>query len=810
MSDAKESKTKDNDNSVLGLPQTYPVMPLRNTVLFPQQVIPTYIGRDRSLKLIDNLPSGKKMIVVVAQQDGAQENPKTDELYSWGTLAMVLKVFDMPDNSKSAIIQGVDRVKVLSFIQDEPYFQAAVQRVEDQEIEGLESEAMAKSIRNTFEDLVKVAPYLTEEHSGVLSSISKPGRLADRVISLVTIPTQEKQEILEEMDVKERLEKATVLLNREIQRINLGEKIQTEVQDEISKSQREYYLREQMKAIRRELGEEDESAELTELEDKIKAAKMSDEAEKIALKELDRLGKIPPQSPEYSVSRTYLDWLLDLPWSKSTKDRVDTKEAQRILDKDHYGLEDVKERIIEYLAVRKLKEEKTKDGRVKGPILCFVGPPGVGKTSLGRSIARSMGREFVRISLGGVRDEAEIRGHRRTYIGALPGRIIQSLKKSGTNNPLFMLDEIDKVGADFRGDPSSALLEVLDPEQNFSFSDHYLEVPFDLSNVMFIATANVQDPIVPALRDRMEILEFSGYIEQEKIKIARQYLIPKQLEENALTKKDCVFSEAGIKELIRSYTREAGVRNLEREISNVFRKVARKRAEGDIHLVKITKEAVGKYLGAPRFYPEMTERMKKAGVVTGLAWTSVGGDILFIEASQMPGKGRLTLTGKLGDVMKESATAALTYVRANSKKLGIDPKFNENTDIHVHVPAGAIPKDGPSAGTAIFTAIVSLLTKQPVKNSLAMTGEITLRGAVLPVGGIREKVTAAHRSGIREIILPHFNKKDLEEIPEKVIKDMTFYFVRDLNEVINHAFSSKPAKPKPKRTAASTAQIAEA
>ncbi len=566
MTDEKESSVPENNGSPASPPETYPVMPLRNTVLFPQQVIPTYIGRERSLKLIDELPAGKKMIVVVAQQDGGEENPTSDELYAWGTLAMVLKVFDMPDNSKSAIIQGVDRVKVLSFVENEPYFKAAVQRVEDDELEGLESEAMAKSIRNSFEDLVKVAPYLTEEHSGVLSSISKPGRLADRVISLVTIPTQEKQEILEELDVKERLEKATVLLNREIQRINLGEKIQTEVQDEISKSQREYYLREQMKAIRRELGEEDESAELSELEEKIKAAKMSEEAEKVALKELDRLSKIPPQSPEYSVSRTYLDWLLDLPWSESTKDRVDTKEAKRILDDDHYGLDDVKERIIEYLAVRKLKEEKTEDGRVKGPILCFVGPPGVGKTSLGRSIARSMGREFVRISLGGVRDEAEIRGHRRTYIGALPGRIIQSLKKAGTNNPLFMLDEIDKVGADFRGDPSSALLEVLDPEQNFSFSDHYLEVPFDLSNVMFIATANLQDPIVPALRDRMEILEFSGYIEQEKIKIARQYLIPKQLEENALTKKDCSFTEAGIKELIRSYTREAGVRSLEREI----------------------------------------------------------------------------------------------------------------------------------------------------------------------------------------------------------------------------------------------------
>jgi len=770
--------------------EIYPVMPLRNTVLFPQQVIPTYIGRERSLKLIDDLPMGKKMIVVVAQEDGAQENPKSDGLYAWGTLAMVLKVFDMPDNSKSAIIQGVDRVKLLSFVDKDPYFKAVVERVEDDEIEGIESEAMAKSIRSVFTDLVKVAPYLTDEHSGVLNSISKPGRLADRVISLVTIPTAEKQEILEELNVKKRLEKATLLLNREIQRINLGEKIQTEVQDEISKSQREYYLREQLKAIRRELGEEDESAEISDLEEKIENAKMTEEASKVARKEIDRLSKIPPQSPEYSVSRTYLDWLLDLPWSKTTKDRVNIKKAKSILDNDHYGLDDVKERIIEYLAVRKLKEKKTKDGKVKGPILCFVGPPGVGKTSLGKSIAKSMGREFVRISLGGVRDEAEIRGHRRTYIGALPGRIIQSLKKAGTNNPLFMLDEIDKVGSDFRGDPSSALLEVLDPEQNFSFSDHYLEVPFDLSNVMFIATANLKDPIVPALRDRMEILDFSGYIEDEKIQIAKKYLIPKQIEENALSVKDIKFSETGIKELIRSYTREAGVRNLEREISNVLRKIARKQADGSLKKSNINKSSVNDFLGAPRFYSEMAERMKTPGVVIGLAWTSVGGDILFIEASKMPGKGSLSLTGKLGDVMKESAQAALTYVRSNAKLLGIDPDFHKKNDIHVHVPAGAIPKDGPSAGTAIFTAIVSLLTDKPVKDTLAMTGEITLRGAVLPVGGIREKITAAHRSGIREVILPHFNRKDLEEIPERVAKDMTFHFAKEVTDVVKIAFKN--------------------
>lgn len=793
----------------LSVPGTYPVMPLRNTVLFPQQVIPTYIGRERSLKLIDDLPSGKKMIVVVAQEDGSIENPAQDDLYAWGTLSIVLKVFDMPDNSKSAIIQGMERVKLLSFIQDVPYFKAAVRRVEDKDIEGLDVEALASNIRSVFQNLIKIAPYLTEEHSGVLSNIHKPGKLADRVISLVTIPTGEKQEILEELDVKKRLEKATVLLNREIQRIKLGEKIQTEVQDEISKTQREYYLREQLKAIRKELGEEEGPAELKELEEKINAADMSEEAEKVARKELDRLTKIPPQSPEYTVSRTYVDWLVELPWNKSSADRVDTKEAQKILDEDHYGLNDVKERILEYLAVRKLKAEKVEDGRVKGPILCFIGPPGVGKTSLGRSIARAMGREFVRISLGGVRDEAEIRGHRRTYIGALPGRIIQNLKKAGTNNPVFMLDEVDKIGADFRGDPSSALLEVLDPEQNFSFSDHYLEVPFDLSKVMFIATANLKDPVIPALRDRMEILDFTGYIEEEKINIAQRYLIPKQLEENALSEEDCSIGRAAIKELIYSYTREAGVRNLEREIANVLRKVARGQAEGKRGFVKVTKSHVQKYLGAPRYFSEMAERMDKPGVVIGLAWTSAGGDILFIEATKMPGKGNLTLTGQLGEVMKESAMAALSYVRANAEKLDVEPDFAEKTDIHIHVPAGAIPKDGPSAGTAIFTAILSLLTNRAVKETVAMTGEITLRGAVLPIGGVREKVTAAHRSGLDEVILPHFNKKDLEDVPKRVLKDMKFHFVKEVSEVVQYAFPKvrKPMKPAVEKVATGSAPL---
>ncbi|MFC1527547.1 endopeptidase La [Candidatus Neomarinimicrobiota bacterium] len=586
---------------------------------------------------------------------------------------------------------------------------------------------------------------------------------------------------------QKRVEKAIKILNSEIQRIKLGEEIQSEVQDEISKSQREYYLREQMKAIRKELGEDESSVELKELEDRIKVAKMTEEAEKIALKELDRLTKIPTQSPEYSVARTYIDWLADLPWSKSTKDQINIKEAKKILDEDHYGLSQVKERILEYLAVRNLKQKKSPDGAVRGPILCFAGPPGVGKTSLGKSIARAMGREFVRLSLGGVRDEAEIRGHRRTYIGALPGRIIQSIKKAGSNNPVFMLDEIDKIGNDFRGDPSSALLEVLDPEQNYSFSDHYLEVDFDLSKVMFIATGNYKDAIPPALQDRMEVLDFTGYIEDEKINIAQQHLIPKQVEENGLTNKDVSFEVTGIKELISSYTREAGVRNLEREIANVLRKVARDKVEKKTGKIKITKKQVIEYLGAERFYSDIAERATKPGIVIGLAWTMAGGDILFIEASKMKGNGKLTLTGKLGDVMKESATAALTYVRSNVKLFGIDEDFYKETDIHIHVPAGAIPKDGPSAGVGIFTALISLLSDKSVKDHLAMTGEITLRGNVLPIGGVKEKVTSAHRLGIKTIILPHHNQKDLEEIPDHIKKDLVFKFAKDMKDVIGYA-----------------------
>ena len=755
----------------------YPVMPLKNTVLFPQQVIPIYVGRKKSLQLIDDLDPDNKYLVVVAQQDGSVEDPREEDLYSYGTLALVLKTFDMPDNSKSAIVQGVDRVKILKYQEGDTYFMADVERIpESITSPDVQVEALAKSLKSSFTELIKISPNLNEEHAGMLSNIDRPSRLADRATSLLSVSNSEKQEVLEELDIKKRVENAINLLQKEIQRIKLGEEIQTEVQDEISKTQREYYLREQMKTIQKELGEDNQTVELDELTKKIDDVKMSEEATKVAHKELDRLGRISPQSPEYSVARTYLEWLTDLPWSKSSKDNLNIKKAGKTLNEDHYGLEKVKERVLEYLAVRALKKKVTKNDTVRGPILCFTGPPGVGKTSLGKSIAKSMGREFVRISLGGVRDEAEIRGHRRTYIGALPGRIIQSLKKAKTNNPVFMLDEIDKLGSDFRGDPSSAMLEVLDPEQNHAFSDHYLEVDFDLSKVMFISTANYPDNIPHALYDRMEMLDFRGYIDDEKVKIAEKHLIPKQIKENGLTPKQVKFNEAGIKEVIRSYTRESGVRSLEREISNVLRKIAVDVVNKKVKNVSVTKKVVNDYLGIPKFQSDLAERTTKPGVVTGMAWTAAGGDILFVESSKMKGKGLLTLTGQLGDVMKESAAAAFTYVKSHTDILGLKEDFAEKMDIHVHCPAGAIPKDGPSAGVGMFTSLVSLLTDKPVKSKLSMTGEITLRGNVLAIGGVKEKVTAAHRAGIKTIILPFANKRDLEEIPKHIKKDLKFHF----------------------------------
>jgi len=775
-----------------------PIMPLRNTVLFPQQVIPIYIGRERSLNLIEDLPKENRYIGVVAQEEGSVEEPASGDLYSFGTVAQVLKVFDMPDGSKSAIVQGIHRMRVTDWTQDEPYFRGTLERVdENYDKDDIEIDALQSNLRNIYRELIKMAPYLTEEHMSMLSNIQHPARLVDRAIGNLNIGNQEKQGILEELNVHERLEKATVLINREIQRLELGEKIQSEVQGEISKTQREYYLREQLKAIKKELGEDDQTLEIKEIEEKIEAANMPEDVRQVAEKEVDRLEKIPPASPEYTVSRTYLDWLVELPWSDSSEDNMDVKRAKEILDEDHYGLDKVKTRILEYLAVRKLKQEKEGTSAIKGPILCFVGPPGVGKTSVGKSIARAMGREFVRISLGGVRDEAEIRGHRRTYIGSLPGRIIQSLKKAGTNNPVFMLDEIDKLGSDFRGDPSSALLEVLDPEQNHSFSDHYLEVEFDLSQVMFIATANLSDPIPPALKDRMEMIEFPGYIEDEKLHIAKEYLVPKQMTEHGLKDEEIVIEDEALIELMHSYTRESGVRNLEREIANVLRKVAREIVEGEDGDIKISAKDVKDYLGPQKHFSEVAERMTKPGIAIGLAWTAVGGDILFIEATKMPGKGELKLTGKLGDVMKESAQAAVSFVRSMADEWGIDSKDFEDNDIHVHVPAGAIPKDGPSAGVTMLSAIVSLFTGRMVENNLGMTGEITLRGNVLPVGGIKEKVVAAHRSGLTTVIMPERNKKDLEEIPEKVRKDIKFHFVKEMDEVIDLALqSSKPKKDK--------------
>ncbi|HPC36015.1 MAG TPA: endopeptidase La [Candidatus Marinimicrobia bacterium] len=786
------AETVKNDNEKMdighGVPEILPIMALRNTVLFPQQVIPIYIGRERSLRLIEELPETKKRIVVVAQKEGSLENPEKDDLYEWGTIAQVLKIFNMPDGSKSAIVQGLERAKIQSFIQVDPYFKGAILKAQEIYQPGIEIDAMLANLRQLYQKLIKIAPYLSEEQASVFSSVQHPGRLIDRVIHLLNVPVSEKQEVLEELDVRKRLEKATVILNREIQRIQLGDQIQSEVQDEISKTQREYFLREQLKAIRKELGEDEGTLELKELEEKITLSKMSDEARQVAEKELDRLRKIPPASPEYTVSRTYLDWLVDMPWGVYTTDNVDIKNAQKILDEDHYGLEKVKDRIVEYLAVRKLKQEQNPDASIKGPILCFVGPPGVGKTSMGKSIARAMGRKFVRISLGGVRDEAEIRGHRRTYIGALPGRILQSIRKAESSNPIFMLDEIDKIGTDFRGDPSSALLEVLDPEQNSSFSDHYLEVNYDLSKTMFIATANMVDTILPALRDRMEILEFSGYIEEEKLNIAKTFLIPKQIKEHGLNNIKVEFTDNAIRFIINSYTREAGVRNLEREIANVCRKVAYEVATNKRKKrFLIDEKAVGNILGPQRYFVDIAERLSKPGVAIGLAWTSVGGDILFVEATSMRGTGKLNLTGQLGDVMKESAEAALSYIRSNATLLGLDEEAFSKIDIHIHVPAGAIPKDGPSAGVTILTAVYSLLKKRKVKDNLAMTGEITLRGAVLPIGGVKEKVLAAHRAGLRRVILPAQNRKDLIEIPKQIKNEMRFDFVKEMSEVLNLA-----------------------
>ncbi|KAA3618491.1 MAG: endopeptidase La [Calditrichaeota bacterium] len=761
-------------------------MPLRNTVVFPHQVIPLAVGREKSLNLLSELDEETKVIGLVSQQDGRIEEPSFEDLYKFGTAAMILKKFKMPDGSEQLIVQGLYRFKVSEFSKAEPYFEGIVHQQEDNVVpqdQDFEIDALANNIKNIFQKIVDHTPYLTNEHRVMVLNTEDSSKLADVIASQVNFTVTEKEQILEMLDVKERLTRVNYLLNKELQILELGNKIQDKVQGELNKTQRHYYLREQLKAIKKELGEyEDEGTEIEELREKLTKIKMPKYAKDVAEKELNRLSKMSPMASEYTVTRTYLDWILDMPWKKTTKDRLNVSKAEAILNEDHYGLDKVKKRILEYLAVRQLKSD------MKGPILCFVGPPGVGKTSLGRSIARALNRKFSRLSLGGVRDEAEIRGHRRTYVGALPGRIIQEIKKVGSNNPVFMLDELDKLGMDFRGDPSSALLEVLDPEQNFSFADHYLEIPFDLSKVMFIATANLIDPIPPALKDRMEIIELISYTEEEKAKIAEKYLIPKQLENHGLTDKQIQFTNTATKTVINKYTREAGVRNLEREIASIIRGIAKEIVEETVVSKKITPRIIPNYLGAERFYYDIAERVSRPGVATGLAWTPVGGDILFIEATKMEGKGNLSLTGKLGDVMKESASAALSFLRSNKDKFNINSKFYEKFDTHIHVPAGAIPKDGPSAGITMFSALYSLFSDRPIKDNLAMTGEITLRGLVLPVGGIKEKVLAAKRAGIKEIIIPLKNKKDLEEIPQHNRKDITFHFVNEVEELFKIAF----------------------
>jgi ATP-dependent Lon protease len=778
-SPGKGERGKDDKVSI---PNRIPILPLRGTVLYPELILPIMVGRKRSVKLIDDAMEKDRIIGVVTQKRSETEDPKEDELYGIGVGALILRMIREMDGSQRVIVQGLSRIRIEQYAQRDPYYVAQVEVIDESSAQGVEVEALMMNLKNLFEKAVDLAPYLTNEMGQMVSNIKSPGILADLIASNLNIPTTEKQNILDTLDVTERLNKVHVLLNKEVQVLELGNKIQSQVKEDIDKTQREYYLREQLKAIKKELGEMDEhTAEIKELQDRIAKANMPEDALKAAQKELDRLAKIPPASAEYTVARTYLDWLIDLPWSLSTRDNLDIRNAKKILDEDHYDLEKVKKRILEYLAVRKLKSD------MKGPILCFVGPPGVGKTSLGKSIARAMDRKFVRISLGGVRDEAEIRGHRRTYVGALPGRIIQGIKKAGFNNPVFMIDEVDKIGMDFRGDPSSALLEVLDPEQNYSFSDHYIDLSFDLSKVMFITTANVLEPIPPALRDRMEVLELPGYSEEEKMMIARNFLIPRQLEEHGLTEEYLKLEESAISGITNSYTREAGVRNLEREIASVCRGVAREVAEGRKDKVIVGAKMLHRFLGPVKFFPEVAERTAEPGVATGLAWTPTGGDIIFIEATQMKGEKGLTLTGQLGDVMKESAQAALSYVRAKTKDLGVKDDFFGKTDIHIHVPAGGIPKDGPSAGLPIFIALTSLLTGHPVRSDVAMTGEITLRGLILPVGGIKEKTLAARRAGISVVILPQKNEKDLEEIPERIKEDMEFKFVNRMDEVISLA-----------------------
>jgi len=787
----------EEDLSDVQVPTELSVLPLRGVVIFPSAIVPLLISRGSSLKVVEETLAADRMLGLFAQKNPEEENPEPSGLYSRGTAGRILKMLKYPDNSVRILVQGLRRIETVEFIQHEPFFRARMQHLSDTFTPSKDLDAVQAHMVNQFAKFVSMVPFLPDELQVVVMNIKDPGKVTDLVASNLNISLEEKQDLLATLEVRQRLEKLSMILNREIELLELGQKIQSQVQSELSKNQKDFYLRQQMRAIQKELGEGDgRTAELEELRKKLEDAQLPAEARKAAETELDRLRIIPPESAEHTVVRTYLEWLVNLPWAVSTEDNLDIPHARQVLDEDHYDLEKIKDRILEYLAVRQLKKD------MKGPILCFVGPPGTGKTSLGRSIARAMGRKFVRLSLGGIRDEAEIRGHRRTYIGSLPGRIIQNLRNAGSNNPLFILDEIDKLGADFRGDPASALLEVLDPEQNNSFMDHYLDVPFDLSKVMFVTTANLLDPIPPPLRDRMEVIELAGYTEEEKLEIARRHLIPKQMKENGLQEGQILFTDAGLVHVIRHYTREAGLRNIEREVGSLCRKVARGITEGKTDPVTVDPSKVHEFLGAERYFSEIAERTQEPGVAIGLAWTPMGGEIMFIESTKMSGQKGLTLTGHLGDVMKESAQAALSYIRSRAERLGVPPDFFANLDLHVHVPAGAVPKDGPSAGVTLATSLVSLLTGRPVHHDIAMTGEITLRGKVLPVGGIKEKVLGARRAGVTTVLLPKRNEKDLEDIPDAVRKEMRFIFVDTMDEVLEQAL--EPALEGQPRAAAAS------
>jgi len=777
----------------LKIPEVLPLLPIRDVVVYPFMIIPLFVGREMSVKAVDSALAGDRMILLATQHDVGDEDPPADKIYEVGTVAMIMRMLKLPDGRVKILVQGLAKARITEFVSDKPFYTVRVERQYDTTVVDvtLETEALIRTVREQLTKVMELGKQVSPEVMVILENIQDPGSMADLVSSNLGLKVADAQTLLEINDPIVRLTKVNEFLNREVELLSVQAKIQNAAREEMGKNHKEYYLREQMKAIQSELGDNEGKEELAEIRKAIEAAKMPEPVMKEALKQLGRLDNMHPDAGEASIVRTYLDWMVELPWSKSTRDSLDIVRAKKILDDDHYYLDKIKERILEFLAVRKLKK------KMKGPILCFVGPPGVGKTSLGKSIARAMNRKFVRISLGGIRDEAEIRGHRRTYIGALPGRILQGLKQAGANNPVFMLDEIDKLGYDYKGDPSSALLEVLDPEQNNSFSDHYINQPFDLSNVMFVATANQMDPIPSALRDRMEVINLAGYTEEEKLEIAKRYLVPRQVKENGLKAKHISFEDEAIVEIVSKYTREAGLRNLEREIGKVCRKVARKVAEGNPRLVKVTAKALHTYLGAPKFIREDDLDKNEVGVVNGLAWTPVGGEILHIEASLMVGKPALTLTGQLGDVMKESVQAAHSYIRAHAEALHLKPEIFQHNEIHVHVPAGAIPKDGPSAGVAMTVALVSILCHIPVKKDVAMTGEVTLRGKVLPIGGLKEKILAAVRSRMRLVIIPEQNKKDLEDIPPEILKKVKIVAVSEVEDALKLALEKYPP-PAPK------------